>query len=156
MRADFDGDEDKEAVTSPVEVPETSLACPQDAQDAAASANSFIDELSDNLTYIAWLRDLLEECCIDLEADYDGIKAIASPRLAPLQEQRDALEHALFVFKGIEADDAMGVTEETFDEFKIRYKSEYDASDPLVIPIMSLATFIDVPELCLPSTIESA
>ena len=84
MRADFDSDEDVEAVTSDVEVPETSLACPQESQDLQKAAADFVDDLNDSLTYITWLTDLLEECCGDLESDYDGIQSLAALRLPPL------------------------------------------------------------------------
>ena len=80
----------------------------------------------DDLTYIAWLTDLLEESCLELESDYDGIEILIEPQLAPLQEQRTTLEMAMFVFKGIKADPDAGTQAETFEEFQIRQKQEYD------------------------------
>ena len=62
----------------------------------------------------------------------------------------------MFVFKGLDADEATGAAAETEEEFKARYKAEYDATNPLIIPIMSTSTFIDVPELCTPSSVQAA
>lgn len=62
----------------------------------------------------------------------------------------------MFVFKGMKADPDAGTPEESFEEFMIRQKQEYDDSNPLIVPYMNLPTFIDVPQLCLPSTIQAA
>jgi hypothetical protein len=63
---------------------------------------------------------------------------------------------ALYAFKGIEADEDAGIEEETYEDFVDRFRAEYDATDPLIVPVMSLDTFIDTPELCPDSTIEAA
>ena len=81
---------------------------------------------------------------------------IAEPRLPHYEQQRDALLHAMWVFKGFPADEDAGTPAETLEDFVVRYRQEYDDTDPLIIPVMSLSTFIDVPDLCLPSTIEAA
>ena len=59
---------------------------------------------------------------MELESDYDGIRMLAEPRLPLIIEQRDSLVHALWVFKGIDADEAAGTPEETLEEFTIRYR----------------------------------
>jgi hypothetical protein len=112
--------------------------------------------LDDSLTYIVWLRDLLEECCTEELRHYSGIKMLADLRHPPIIARKDALEHALWVFKGFDADEEAGTEAETLEEFTLRNLEEYRATDPLIIPIMSLGTFIDVPELCPESTHESA
>jgi hypothetical protein len=155
MRAAFDASE-TDAVPSNVDVPITSLACPQDAQDAEAAATDFVATLDDMLTYISFLRDSLEECCNDLEVDYDGIKLAVAPKMTQNEEQATSLIEALWVFKGADVDAMGNPAEESLEDFIVRYRAEYDATDPLVVPAMHLETFINVPSLCPPATIEAA
>lgn len=147
-RAEFVADADAEPVSVDLEIPETSLSCDDDARDAHQSLVDAVNDLSDDLTYIAWLTDKLEECCEEEEKKYEGIKMLVDLRLPPITERKDALEHALWVFKGIEGDELLGTEDETLEEFTLRNRAEYEATNPLVIPVMSLGTFIDVPELC--------
>ena len=147
-RGEFEADADTEPVSNGLEIPETSLSCGDDARDAHQSLVDAANDLDDDLTYIAWLTDKLEECCEDLDRDYDGIRMLVDLRLPPITARKDALEHALWVFKGLEGDEDLGTEDETLEEFTIRNRADYEATDPLVIPIMSLSTFIDVPELC--------
>jgi hypothetical protein len=63
---------------------------------------------------------------------------------------------ALHVFKGTPADEEAGTAAETYEEYVARSRQEYDDTDPLIVPVMSLETFIDTPELCPESTIEAA
>lgn len=109
QRAEFDAAEDVNQVVSGIVVPETSLACPDDATAAHAAAVQFVEELNDSLTYNAWLEAILQGLCDDIEGDYDGIRFIAEPKLAAAEEERDAYINALWVFRGIEA--VEGVTE---------------------------------------------
>ena len=44
----------------------------------------------------------------------------------------------MYVFNGIDADPDNGTPAETFEEFAIRYREEYDDTDPLVVPVFSL------------------
>lgn len=155
-RASFDGDGDKQLIASDFEVPETSLSCGQDAKDAHQSLVDAVEGLDDSLTYNLWLTNLLEECCDDELRHYSGIKRLADLRHPPIMARKDALEHALWVFKGNDGDEEAGIEPETLEEFTLRNLEEYRATDPLIIPIMSLGTFIDVPELCPESTHESA
>lgn len=147
-RDEFVADADAEPVSVDLEIPETSLSCGDDARDAHQSLVDAVAALDDDLTYIAWLTDKLEECCEDLERDYEGIKMLVDLRLPPITERKEALEHALWVFKGLEGDEVLGTEDETLEEFTLRNRADYEATNPLVIPIMSLSTFIDVPELC--------
>jgi hypothetical protein len=50
MLADYTADEDKTAVSSNIEVPETSLACPIDAQEAQAACTAFAANMDDLLS----------------------------------------------------------------------------------------------------------
>ena len=147
-RGEFDADEDATPVSNDLEIPETSLSCGEDARAAHQSLVDAAAALDDSLTYIAWLTGRLEECCEEEEKKYEGIKMLVNLRLPPITERKDALEHALWVFKGLEGDEVLGTEDETLEEFTLRNRAEYEATNPLVIPIMSLSTFIDVPELC--------
>ena len=130
-----------ETVDSEIEVPATSMACPSDAANAEAAAQAFVAELEDTLTYLEYVQAILDECCDAFEADFDGIRVLAEPRFNTVIVNRDAHLEALFVFKGIDAME--GVTEaETYEQFIVRYRAEYDATNPLVIPVFSLETFI--------------
>ena len=62
-RAEFDAAEDATPVSVDLEIPETSLSCGDDARDAHQSLVDAVAALDDDLTYIAWLTDQLEECC---------------------------------------------------------------------------------------------
>ena len=62
-RAEFDAAEAVTAVSVDLEIPETSLSCGDDARDAHQSLVDAVADLDDDLTYIAWLTDKLEECC---------------------------------------------------------------------------------------------
>ena len=90
-----------------------------------------------------------------VEADYDNLKKLPLPKIPKLNEERKVLEEALFAFLRKPADD-MGTPAETIDEFRVRYEEEYDATNPVEIQIMSLDTYIDVPELCPTSTNQAA
>jgi hypothetical protein len=147
-RGEYEADADVEPVSVALEIPETSLSCGDDARDAHQSLVDTVAALDDDLTYISWLTDKLEECCQDLEEKYEGSKMIVDLRLPPVTERKEALEHALWVFKGLEGDEVLGTEDETLEEFTLRNREDYEATNPLVIPIMSLSTFIDVPELC--------
>ena len=149
MRAAFDA-ATVDPVSSGITVPETSLACPQDAMDAHAAAVAFVASLEDNLTYIAYLKDILDGCCNEVTVDYEGIRVIAAPKLAAVEEERDAYVEALYVFEG------MSDLGETLDDFTTRFRAMYDATNPLVVPVISLETFIDVPALCPAATITAA
>ena len=81
---------------------------------------------------------------MELEGDYDGLKAFAVPKIPKLLEERKVLEEALFAFFGNPADD-MGTPAETVDEFRVRYEAEYFATDPVEVQIMSVESYIDVP-----------
>ena len=50
MLAGYAADEDKTAISSNIEVPETSLACPIEAQEAQAAATAFAENMDDLLT----------------------------------------------------------------------------------------------------------
>ena len=50
MLAGYTADEDKTAIPSDIEVPETSLACPIEAQEAQADATAFAENMDDLLT----------------------------------------------------------------------------------------------------------
>jgi hypothetical protein len=63
---------------------------------------------------------------------------------------------ALYIFKGTPADEEAGTEAETFEEFVARSRQDYDDTDPLIVPVMSLDTFIDTPELCPESTVVAA
>ena len=156
QRAEFDAAEDVNQVVSGIVVPETSLACPDDATDAHAAAVQFVEDLNDALTYDAWLKAILQAACDDIEGDYDAIRAIAEPKLAAAETERDAYINALWVFKGIDAIE--GVTEaETLEEFTERLRTQYDNEEtPTVVPVMSVETFLHVPSLCDDETIASA
>jgi hypothetical protein len=156
QRAEFDEADDVNQVVSGIVVPETSLACPDDATAAHAAAVQFVEELNDSLTYNAWLEAILQGCCDDIEADYDAIRSIAEPKLAAAEEERDAYINALWVFKGTEAIE--GVTEEeTLEQFTERLRTQYDHEEtPTVVPVMSVETFLSVPSLCDDETIASA
>ena len=73
-RAEYEADADVETVSVILEIPETSLSCGDDARDAHQSLVDAVAALNDDLTYISWLTDELEECCQDLEEKYEGIK----------------------------------------------------------------------------------
>ena len=147
IRRDFDL-ADVTPVTSDTEIPETSQSCGEDARNAHQSLVDAVAGLDDSLTYISWLTDELEECCNNLDRHYDGIKALADLRRPPVIARKEALEHALWVFKGLDGDEDAGTEDETLEEFELRNLQEYRDTDPLIIPVMSLGTFIDVPELC--------
>ena len=49
-----------------------------------------------------------------------------------------------------------GTPAETLEEFKIRIAQQYDDTNPVEVQIMSLGTYIDVPELCPAATSEAA
>ena len=70
---------------SGIAVPETSLACPDDAQAAQSDAAEFVANLDRTLTQIGWLTDQLQECCFEMETDYDGIRVLAEPQLAAIE-----------------------------------------------------------------------
>ena len=155
MFGDFTADEDFMDVVSGIIVPSTSVACPQDATDAHAAASQFVDDFNSALSYGQWLSEILAACCDDIADDYAAIQTIAEPKLAAVSAERDAFIEALWVFKGIDAIE--GLTEaETLEEFTVRERLTYDNTDPLVVPVMSLETFIDVPELCDQDTIDAA
>ena len=112
-------------VESGIIIPETSVACPQDAQDAHQAAVDFVNTYDNTLTYMNWLNGQLSEQCSDLETDYEGIHTIAQPKLNNVIERRDSLANALWVFKGIDYDDSDPqniIPEETYDEFYARYE----------------------------------
>ena len=119
-RGEFDADEDATPVSVDQEIPETSLSCGDDARDAHQSLVDAVAALEDDLTYIAWLTDKLEECCEEEEKKYEGIKMLVDLRLPPITERKDALEHALWVFKGLEGDEVLGTEDETLEEFTLR------------------------------------
>ena len=147
-RREFEAEGSETLSLVDLEIPETSLSCGDEAREAHQSLVDAVADLDDDLTYIAWLTDQLEECCENLERDYEGIKMLVDLRLPPITERKEALEHALWVFKGLEGDELLGTEDETLEEFTLRNRQEYEATNPLVIPVMSLSTFIDVPELC--------
>jgi hypothetical protein len=137
-------------VASGIVIPETSPACPDDARDAHAAAVQFASDLDDALTYNAWLDGILQGCCSDLEADYDGIAAAAGPEHEKYKELEDAYVAALYVFLG------MHEADETLEQFSVRYAGVYDATNPLEVPFMSLDTFVDVPKRCGATSLEAA
>jgi len=156
FRAEFEAAEDVNQVVSGATVPETSLACPDDASTAHAAAVEFVENLNDSLTFNAWLEAILQECCDDIEGDYDAIRSIAEPKLAAAETERDAYIEALWVFKGTDAIEGV-TTEETLEQFTERLRTQYDNEEtPVVVPIMSVETFLSVPSLCDDETIASA
>lgn len=45
-----------------------------------------------------------------------------------------------------------GTDGETLEAFTVRMMDEYMLTDPMIIPVMSLKTFIDIPEMCKVAT----
>ena len=60
-----------------IDVPETSQFCNDESTKAHAAAVAFVDKVSEQVTFNNWLNDKVAECCNGLEADYEGIFAIA-------------------------------------------------------------------------------
>ena len=119
-RREFEAEGGETLALVDLEIPETSLSCGDEAREAHQSLVDAVADLDDDLTYIAWLTDQLEECCENLERDYEGIKMLVDLRLPPITERKEALEHALWVFKGLEGDELLGTEDETLEEFTLR------------------------------------
>jgi hypothetical protein len=156
MRAEFEADEDAEPVSAGIVVPETSMMCSVDVLEAEQAAQDFVVQADDKKAYIAFLEEILGGKCGEVQKDYNGIRVLAEPHLRNIEEQRDVILHALWFFKRTAADEVAGTPEETLEVFTVRYRGVYDETDPLVIPIMSLDTFIDVPDLCEPGAVDAA
>jgi hypothetical protein len=156
MRAEFEADEDAEPVSAGIVVPETSMMCSTDVLDAEQAAQDFVVQADDKSAYIAFLEEILGGVCGEVQKDYDGIRVLAEPLLRNIEEQRDVILHALWFFKRTAADEVAGTPEETLEDFTVRYRGVYDETEPLVIPIMCLDTFIDVPDLCEPGAVDAA
>jgi hypothetical protein len=156
MRAEFEADEDAEPVSAGIVVPETSMMCSTDVLDAEQAAQDFVVQADDKTAYIAFLEEMLGGVCGEVQKDYDGIRVLAEPHLRNIEEQRDVILHALWFFKRTAADEVAGTPEETLEDFTVRYRGVYDETEPLVIPIMCLDTFIDVPDLCEPGAVDAA
>jgi hypothetical protein len=156
MRAEFEADEDAEPVSAGIVVPETSMMCSTDVLDAELAAQDFVVQADDKTAYIAFLEEILGGVCGEVQKDYDGIRVLAEPHLRNIEEQRDVILHALWFFKRTAADEVAGTPEETLEDFTVRYRGVYDETEPLVIPIMCLDTFIDVPDLCEPGAVDAA
>jgi hypothetical protein len=156
MRAEFDADEDAEPVSAGIVVPETSMMCSVDVLEAEQAAQDFVVQADDKKAYIAFLEEILGGKCGEVQKDYDGIRVLAEPHLRNIEEQRDVILHALWFFKRTAADEVAGTPEETLEDFTVRYRGVYDETEPLVIPIMCLDTFIDVPDLCEPGAVDAA
>jgi len=88
-----------EGVEADIEVPPTSLACPDVTQEAYNAAIDAKDDLDQLLTENSFYLGFLSTNCEDLESDYAGLYAAQLYKIIKLEGEVDAFLAALYVFK---------------------------------------------------------
>jgi hypothetical protein len=149
-RADPDGG--VEEMPTGVVIPDTPEMCQASTHDAVDWLITYDDQLQDEMTYNAWLDDLLEDSivmnekdCDDLAQEYADLIESNFDKIEESKERQVSIKEDAFMVKGLDG--------ESFDDFQARYKDEFDTYVPL--PVFPEIDYMKVPATCQESTVEA-